>query len=120
MTSPGAMAVKVYMKRDFAPLENRVGSIVSILKQAPKVMAAAQENLVEVLPRPQVETAIESTTGGVDFLSKDLVTAVQGVKDEALMAEFKSANDAAIEEGKKFAAWLKGEKLPTANTTYAI
>ncbi len=120
MTYSGAIDVNVYIKRDFAPLENRVRSIVSILKQAPKVMAAARENLVEVLPRPQVETAIESTTGGIDFLSKDLVTAVQGIKDEALMAEFKQANDAAIEEAKKFAAWLKDEKLPKANAPYAL
>src|SRR5258706_5262123 len=120
MTYSGAIDVNVYIKRDFAPLENRVRSIVSILKQAPKVMAAARENLVEVLPRPQVETAIESTTGGIDFLSKDLVTAVQGIKDEALMAEFKQANDAAIEAAKKFAAWLKDEKLPKANAPYAL
>ena len=120
MTYAGAIDVNVYIKRDFAPLENRVRSIIAILNQAPKVMAAARENLAEVLPRPQVETAIESIGGAMDFLAKDLVNAVQGVKDPALMAEFKASNDAAIEENKKFLAWLKDERLPKANAPFAI
>lgn len=120
MTYTGALDVNTFIKRNFAPLEDRVRSLVAVLKQAPRVMAAARENLVEFLPRPHVETAIDEANGAVEFLSRDLVTAVQAVKDEALMAEFKTANARAIDEVKNFANWLKTEKLPKASAPYAL
>ena len=59
MTYAGALDVNIYIKRNFAPLEDRVRSIIAILNQAPQIISAAQANLAESLPRPQVETAIE-------------------------------------------------------------
>src|ERR1035441_2498026 len=72
MTYAGALDVNIYIKRNFAPLEERVRSIVAILNQAPQIMSAARANLAESLPRPQVETAIEEAEGSADFLAKDL------------------------------------------------
>ena len=37
MTYAGAFDVNIYIKRDFAPLEQRVGSVIAILRQAPKL-----------------------------------------------------------------------------------
>src|SRR5580765_5088203 len=45
MTYAGVLDVSIYIKRNFAPLEDRVRSIISIEKQAPRVMAAARSNL---------------------------------------------------------------------------
>ena len=59
MTYAGAMDVNIYVKRDFAPLEERVRSIIAILEQAPATFAAAKANLVESLPKPFIETAID-------------------------------------------------------------
>ena len=67
MTYAGVMDVNIYIKRDFAPLPDRVRSITAILKQAPRVMAAARANLDPLLPRPLVETAVEMATGAADF-----------------------------------------------------
>jgi len=36
MTYAGVLDVNIYIKRDFAPLENRVRSITAILNQAQK------------------------------------------------------------------------------------
>ena len=72
MTYAGALDVNIYIKRDFAPLEDRVRSVIAILNQAPKVMAAARANLVSPLPKPQVEIAIDMANGVADFLDKDL------------------------------------------------
>src|SRR5882724_2197041 len=63
MTYSSALDVNTYIKRNFAPLEERARSIVAILKQAPRVFAAARANLAEVLPRPQIETSIQEATG---------------------------------------------------------
>jgi uncharacterized protein (DUF885 family) len=120
MTYAGALDVNIYIKRDFAPLEDRVRSITAILSQAPQLVAAAKANLADSLPRPQVETAIEEADGTADFLSKDLVAALKDVKNEKLMTEFNAANQQAIKEMRSYTAYLKEQKLPKANDHYAI
>ena len=120
MTYSSALDVNTYIKRNFAPLEDRTRSIVAILKQAPRVFAAARANLAESLPQPQIETSVQEATGAVDFLKKDLVAALKDVKDQALMTEFTAANNAAIQELQDYASYLKEKKLPKANQNYAL
>ena len=115
-----SLDVNIYIKRDFAPLENRVRSIIAILNQAPRIMAAARANLDESLPRPQIETAIEEAAGSAKFLSEDLVAALKDFKDEKLMAAFNTANRRAINELHEYVAYLKEKKLPKANDAYAL
>ena len=121
MTYGGALDVNTYLKRDFAPFDSRVRSIVVILGETPRLMAAARANLADVLPKPYVETAIEVTKGSADFLAKDLVTAVtKDLKDPSLMATFTAVNDRAIMELRDYAKYLETEKLPKANAPYAL
>ena len=120
MTYAGALDVSIYIKRDFAPLEDRVRSVIAILNQAPRITAAARANLAESLPRPQVETAIEEANGAADFLAKDLVTALKPVGNVSLMAEFNAANHQAISEMRGYASYLHDQKLPKANDRYAL
>jgi uncharacterized protein (DUF885 family) len=120
MTYAGVLDVNIYIKRNFAPLEQRVRSITAVLQQAPSITAAARANLAAALPRPQVETAIEEAEGAADFLGKDLIDALKEVKNDALMAEFNAANRRAIEEMRGYATYLKQQKLPAANNTYAL
>ena len=54
-----AADVNVYIKRNFAPLEDRVRSIVAIESQVPNIIIAAKTNLDPVLPKPYVELAIQ-------------------------------------------------------------
>ena len=95
-------------------------SVVAILNQAPRIISAARANLVESLPRPQVETAIEEAEGAADFLAKDLVAALKEVKNDNLMAGFDAANRQAIGELRAFATYLKEQKLPKATAPYAL
>lgn len=120
MTYAGVLDVNIYVKRNFAPLEQRVASITAILKQAPPIFAAARANLAESLPRPQIELAIDQANGAVDFLGKDLVDALEQVKDQNIMGEFKTANDRAMSELRNYVAYLKEQKLPKANEHYAL
>ena len=112
--------VNIYIKRNFAPLEERVNSIIAIENEAPKIFSAARANLAESLPKPFLETAIEMANGAIEFLSKDLVEAVKKVKDETLMASFRTANAGAISELRNYVSYLKQEKLPKAHTHYAL
>jgi uncharacterized protein (DUF885 family) len=120
MTYAGALDVSIYIKRNFAPLEARVRSMIAILDHAPDIVAAGRANLVEALPRPQVETAIEVGTGAADFLANDVVQGLKGLQDETLQAKFNVANQRAIGELRGFVTWLKQEKLPKASNAYAL
>jgi uncharacterized protein (DUF885 family) len=120
MTYASVIDVNIYIKRNFAPLEDRARSVIAILNQAPKIMTAARTNLAESLPRPYVETAIEQAGGAADFLAKDLAEALKSVTNQALTAEFDAANQQAITELRAYVAYLKEQKLPKANDHFAL
>jgi uncharacterized protein (DUF885 family) len=115
-----AADVNVYIKRNFAPLEDRVRSLVAIESQIPNILIAARTNLNETLPKPYVELAIQIAKGSADFLKEDLVAAVAGVKDQQLRSAFHEANRKAANALNDFAAWLEREKLPKANFDFAL
>ncbi|MEY2487230.1 MAG: hypothetical protein QOH39_2878 [Verrucomicrobiota bacterium] len=115
-----AADLNVYIKRNFAPLEDRAHSIVLIESQIPNIMIAAKTNLAPVLPKPQVELAIKIAQGSADFLRQNLVTALADLKDERIKAEFEDANRKAASALNEYAAWLERERLPTASDTFAI
>src|SRR5438477_7903980 len=120
MAYAGAADVNVYIKRNFAPLEDRVRSLVAIESQISNILIAARTNLNDVLPKPYVELAVEIAKGSVDFLKKDLVSAVSGVTDEQLRAAFLDANRKAATALNDYAAWLQREKLPKASLDFAL
>jgi uncharacterized protein (DUF885 family) len=115
-----AADVNVYIKRNFAPLEDRVRSLVAIESQIPNILIAARTNLNEQLPKPFVELAIQIAKGSADFLKKDLVAAVGGLKDDQLRAAFPEANRKAANALNDYAAWLEREKLPKASLDFAL
>jgi uncharacterized protein (DUF885 family) len=112
--------VNVYIKRNFAPLEDRVRSLVAIESQIPNILIAARTNLDEKLPKPFIELAIQIARGSADFLKKDLVAAVSGLKDEQLRVAFQTANHKAANALSDYATWLEREKLPKATLDFAL
>lgn len=120
MTYAAALDILVYITRDFAPLEERLQSIMNIQKQAPAVFMAARENLEDSLALPFIETAIQIANGYADFLANDLVTALQEVKNDSLMRAFNTLNGQTIKELNAFTDYLEKEKLPKAMSVYAI
>jgi len=111
--------VNIYIKRNFAPLEDRVHSIVAIESQVPNILIAARTNLDPVLPKPYVELAIRVAKGAADFLRKNLVEAVVELRDERVRTEFLEANRKAAAALTDYAAWLERDKLPKATTICA-
>jgi uncharacterized protein (DUF885 family) len=112
--------VNIYIKRNFAPLEDRVHSIVAIESQVPNILIAARTNLDAVLPKPYVELAIRVAKGSADFLRKNLVAAVADLKDERIRTEFLEANRKAAAALTDYAAWLERDKLPKATDDFAL
>ena len=120
MTYAGAMDISIYIKRNFAPLEERLKSIIAIENKAPSFFSVAKSNLADSLAKPFIETAIQIANGSSDFLGSDLIIALEEVKNDSLMAAFMTANNKAISELKSFVKFLEKEKLPKANNNYAL
>lgn len=114
-----AIQLDKYLVRDFAPLADRVRSIIATERQIPQFLAAARENLRPVLARPLVETAIKMAQGAGDFLERDLPLAMAKLEDPALRSELESANKIAAAEVRAYAKWLQTERLPNVNLDFA-
>ena len=120
MTYARAIDISIYIKRNFAPLEDRLRSIINIENGVPAVYAAARQNLKDSLAKPLINMAILVGTGAASFLEKDLLIALKDVKNDSLMAAFKVSNKLAAGEIRAFVDYLKKEKLPKANNNYAL
>jgi uncharacterized protein (DUF885 family) len=112
--------VTLYVKRDFAPLPERMRALDAILNAAPGLLAAARTNLQDSLPRPLIETAVARASATADFLENNLPDAVKAVTDRTLQTQFNEADHVAIRELRAYADWLTNVKLPKANDQYAL
>src|SRR3989440_2412486 len=120
MTYARCADLNIYIARNFAPLEDRVRSLIQIEAQIPNILIAGKTNLEAVLPRPHVELAIAIPPGSADFLRKDMVSAVDAVKDQELRGNFIDANRRAATALSDFANWLEKDKLPKATPNFAL
>ncbi len=120
MTYAGLIDVNIYISRNFAPIENRIRSIIAIENQAEQQFDYAKANLVDSLAKPYVETAIQVAKGSATFLSSDLVIALKDVRNDSLMTAFKASNKKAIDAINGYVSWLEKEKLPKVHNHYAI
>ncbi|PZR75188.1 MAG: hypothetical protein DLM73_05960 [Chthoniobacterales bacterium] len=120
MTYARAIDVGVYVKRKYAPIDDRVRSIIVVENQAPNIMIAAKTNLADVLPKPYVELAIQIARGSSEFLKKNLPEGLTDLKDESLRTAFNQSNRRAATALADYASWLEKEKLPKATPDFAI
>lgn len=108
----------VMISRNFAPPEQRLRSLTSRLKLMPNALAQARENL-DNPPRIYTEIAIDQLDGNRDFFATDVPAAFADVKDQALLAEFKTANDAVIAALDDYKGWLENDLLPRSHGSFA-
>ncbi len=120
MTYPQAIDLNIYLKRNFAPLADRVRSIIAIEREIPNVFRAARENLYDSLPRPYCELAIQMARGLSRFLADDLPKALVSLDDDSLMQELRVVNKQAIAEFDSYADYVEKTKLPRSNNNYAL
>ena len=120
LTYARAIDVGVFAKRKYAPIEDRVRSIMMVENQAPNIMIAAKTNLADPLPKPYVELAIQTARGAAEFLKKDLVEGLADLKDDALRTTFLQSNRRAATALTEYATWLEKEKLPKAKPDFAV
>jgi uncharacterized protein (DUF885 family) len=115
-----SLDVSNYIKRDFKPLAERVRDITAILQNAKALFAAARDNLDTVIPQELIEIAVDDAEGTASFLEHDVAAEVAKSGDPAAIAAFGAVNRQAVAEHRAYAAWLKEERLPRADHSFAL
>jgi uncharacterized protein (DUF885 family) len=114
-------AIGGLIKRDFAPAAERLASVTSRLRQLPFVYQAARRNLKNP-PRDFTELAIGMARGFAGYLEGDVAAwAKEAAGEDAVrLADFTSANAAAVAATKSFADWLEQDLLPVSRGSFEI
>lgn len=114
-------AVFAIMKRDFAPAEERLKSVISREKAIPAMLKVGRENIkVESVPKVYAEIDLEQLPGIISFFENDVPAAFASVKNAALKEEFAASNKAAIAALKEHESYVRKEILPKAKGNYAL
>ncbi|WP_257459369.1 DUF885 domain-containing protein [Archangium lipolyticum] len=118
-----AMGLSSLSEREFAPVEERLRSMLARMEGIASVVAAAKANLSDV-PRPWAEQALLDTRGTVGFLRTDLPRALEaqglGKVDAALRRTFSAALARATAEVEGFVRWQEKELLPKAKGDFRL
>jgi uncharacterized protein (DUF885 family) len=115
-----ALDVSRYIKRSYAPLDQRLRALIAHEQHFPEIVAAARANLLPELPVTYIDTAIDIYRGIETFLVKDLQAAVCSVSDPELCHKFNQVNQVALEVIRDFVTWLRDELHSKACREFAI
>lgn len=117
----GACTGSIYglIKRNFAPAEDRLRSVISRETQIPAALKAA-EKVLENPPRIYTEIAIQQMPGIIGFFQSTIPDAFKDVKDAALHKQFQKSNNATIDALKAYQTFLQKVLLPKSNGVFAI
>jgi uncharacterized protein (DUF885 family) len=109
----------IMIKRNFAPAEDRLRSLIAREKLMPAALAEARANL-DNPPRIYTQIALEQIDGNRHFFEDAVSSAFPGVKDPALLAEFKHANGAVVAAFADYKKWLEADLVKRSNGNFAI
>jgi uncharacterized protein (DUF885 family) len=109
----------VLMERNFAPVDDRLRSLVAREKQMPAVFDEARKNLKNP-PRIYTEIALEQLPDIISFFQNDVPEAFKDAHDAAIKTEFKKTNALVIAALQQYEAWLKTDLLPRSNGDFRL
>lgn len=115
LTASWPLDVTGYLKRNYAPLNERARALASHLEDVPQFLEAARGHLRDPLPLPIVETAREVFGGYIAFYTADLPSALNGLADGPLRErclEAAAAATAAVREHLAFLEQAAGRGTP--------
>src|SRR5947208_978343 len=107
------------VKRNFAPLEVRLRSVIEREKQIERALEQAR-SVLQNPPKIYTDIAIEQMPGNIDFFQDTLPAAFTEVKDTNLVTEFIRVNESAIAALTNYQQWLQKDLLPRSQGTFAI
>jgi uncharacterized protein (DUF885 family) len=106
------------VSRNFAPLEERLKSLIARQKDVPAVLRAARENLANP-PLEYTHLAIDQVKGSRSFF-QNLPEAFKEVENRALLAELAQTNALVMAEMEKYLDFLQEDVLPRSHGNFAV
>ena len=107
MRHTGYLNVSGYIRRNYAPLEDRLKSATAALRQVPDFLDVLNQALSEQLSSHVVSMSVESYSGMARFYRVDLATAHSGTTDSEVIKEFDQARETAASALDLFVEHLK-------------
>ncbi|HUQ31050.1 MAG TPA: DUF885 family protein [Pyrinomonadaceae bacterium] len=111
------------LKRNYAPIEQRLDSVLRREREIARLLTEARANL-ETPPRIYTETAIAQVRGSVDYFSRVVPQMIERAGGSTLSAvrraEFETANANVIGALRSFNEWLERDLLPRSTGAFAI
>jgi hypothetical protein len=114
-----ANAAFTLMERKFAPVDDRLRSLIAREEKMPALLRETRANLQNP-PRIFTQIAIEQLPGIIRFFQHDVPLAFTDAHDESLKTEFAKSNAAVIAALTDYLSWLKTDLLPRSNGDYRI
>ena len=112
-------AIFVIMSRSYAPAAERLKAAIARERLIPQLFQSARENLNNP-PRIYTEIALEQLPGIVSFFQKDVPLAFGQVKDGALTAQFRTANQAVMDALNGYQQYLKSKGLARSQGDFRL
>lgn len=104
---------------DYAPAEERARRVLSKLRQAPKLMQAARDNVKEP-PGIFVKSSLDAMKGTLRFVEVDLPKAFMDVDDLGLLGDLADAQTEAIDALRGYIDYLDTELAPRARSSFRL
>jgi uncharacterized protein (DUF885 family) len=111
-------AVFQTIKRDYAPLDQRMRYAIEREGRVPELLATAK-TVIDKPPRVYVDVALENIDGAIDFFQSSVSEAFKPVADKDLQKQLADVNAKALAALKDYRDWLKSIQ-PAANGSYAL
>lgn len=107
------------MKRDFAPLSERLKSVIAREQRIKNILAAGKKNLHNP-PRIYTQIAIEQMPGIISFFENSVPECFKSVQNKELQEQFQKSNQEAVAQLKDYESFLKNVLLPKSNGNFPI
>jgi uncharacterized protein (DUF885 family) len=118
-----AASVDNILKRNYAPIEQRLNLVLAREREIARLLKEARANL-ETPPRIYTETAIAQVRGSVDYFSRVVPQMIEraggGRMSAARRAEFETTNGNVVTALRSFNEWLENDLLPRSTGDFSI
>jgi hypothetical protein len=119
MRQVGFLNVGGYVRRNYAPVADRIRAATQSLLQVPDFLQILDTELSAAVGRPVLEMSIESYSGMARFYRVDLAEAVIGFDDRSILTGFDESRERAAVALDEFVERLR-DRLNAASEDFAI
>ena len=104
---------------DYAPEADRARRILSKLRQTPRLIQAARDNVKEP-PAIFIKVGIDTLRGVTTFIDRDLPRAFHSLDDLHLLADLADASTEAVQAVRSYIDYLENDVRPRAKASFRL